>query len=920
MHQRSFLLAFLIVLLALPARAQLTVKTTAYGTKPGYIDQATLVVEPHGAYVEQSLYLSYSDHNQFAGSSIVEIVHRFRLPANAVVNDLWLWIGDSVMQAIMLDTWRARAIYDSITSSLHDPAFLAKRGDIYELHIFPLVSGSVRKIKLNFITPTRWLGKLGVAELPLQMLSDNNAAKKPLDVLFRVVEPVWGKPSISELPNANFTGLKDTNGYRFQYTRVDDIGVLPGFTLGFTTDFSDGTFFSSSERKNDGAYFQFGFDPGSIFPIQRDSSSKRLLFALDLSGVHYKNFVTLIPRVKQAILSAAKADDSVNVLVAGAGKIQFLNPAWTLGRTDSISALIDRFVASEWGREIAEQRIPYIKYTDDLAPVCWQFPGLEKLATIKNFPSLLEALRDSGKADVVATYNNGTDDRKNNSVELLAKIDSVFIEGGRVLTYYDYNRSPSDEVIASAHIAGLSVRRITEFPAPLTGVAAGNIGKDFTEPFNHYVFNFLEYSPDPQVKVELIDSLGRPYVISKRIHNGLLVVSAIWSFRDDGALKAVIGIPLLGLNAVSCDQQLTGLLQTVKAFHTASPCDRVIVLSNTDTLFEKPDAQAWTASYVADFIPAAPQFTTINLLDGSNFLPRSVTDQQVQYYGCGYLLKTIADATHGRHFETHLYPWNSLCALLDPYSLPTADTLTVSAVADAGAGVVKEIREVEPVPEDPNKARFFIGAATPSDSITFTVRAVFKDSIGERIYTGSRYLSHDSTKMDKIVPSMLGNEHLKDLFKQPKRDTAAIVSMAMRYRLLCDYTALLALEPNDTLHFMKDPFDETKLLDVPEVAGAIDNDSISLSIAPNPFRRETGITLRARNASVVTIAVFDRLGRRVRSITAGESVHGTRLYRWDGGDDLHRRVPAGVYFVQLLAREQTTGVTRTVVRNIVLLD
>ena len=85
-----------------------------WGTKPGYIDKATLVIEPYGGYVEQSLYLTYSDHNQFNQGSKLEIVHRFELPAGSVVNDLWLWIGDSVMQAILMDTWTARSIYDSI--------------------------------------------------------------------------------------------------------------------------------------------------------------------------------------------------------------------------------------------------------------------------------------------------------------------------------------------------------------------------------------------------------------------------------------------------------------------------------------------------------------------------------------------------------------------------------------------------------------------------------------------------------------------------------------------------------------------------------------------------------------------------------------------------------------------------------------
>jgi hypothetical protein len=62
---------------------------------PGYIDEATLVVEPGNGYSNQSLYIKYSDHGKLGGNDVV--THSFELPDGSVVNDLWLWIGDSVM-------------------------------------------------------------------------------------------------------------------------------------------------------------------------------------------------------------------------------------------------------------------------------------------------------------------------------------------------------------------------------------------------------------------------------------------------------------------------------------------------------------------------------------------------------------------------------------------------------------------------------------------------------------------------------------------------------------------------------------------------------------------------------------------------------------------------------------------------------
>jgi hypothetical protein len=283
-------------------------------------------------------------------------------------------------------------------------------------------------------------------------------------------------------------------------------------------------------------------------------------------------------------------------------------------------------------------------------------------------------------------------------------------------------------------------------------------------------------------------------------------------------------------------------------------------------------------------------------------------------------MKTLAEATQGQHFESHLHSWTVLCSLLDPYAFPLAVSMQVTAVANAGAGQLREIREVDPVPQDANKARFFIGAVSPSDSITFTVQADFGATVGQKSWTGTRYLALDTGRQGGIVPAMLGNEHLKDLFLYSPRDTAAIVSTALRSRLLCNFTALLALEPNDTLHFMRDPFDETKLLELPGMAAPGACDSIEVSVMPNPFRGNTSIALRVSSSSVLTVEVYDGLGRLIRSIAAGEPVSGSRMYQWDGLDALHRPAAAGLYFLRVHARAQGTGRTQTAHRNILLLE
>lgn len=914
------ILLFALVLLGSPiSYGQLTVRSDSYGSKPGYIDKATLIVEPHGAYVEQSLYLSYADHNQYPFSQ-VEIVHRFELPANAVINDLWLWIGDSVMQAKMLDTWKARAIYDSIVSRKRDPAFLSKNGNIYELHIYPLASGSFRKIKLNFITPTRWFGTDGAAELPLKLLKDNSASKKPVQIIFRQVERIWGEPVVQELPSQTFINLKDSVGYKFKYTNIADISALTSFTLGFTTNFVNGFFITSSDVQGDGTYFQFGFNPGSLFNLQIDPAPKRLYFAVDLSGVHSKNFITLLPNLKQLMQAAAKPNDSVSVMVAGAGKTEMLNTVWKSANADSISNVIDRFAASEWGKQVAQAKLPYILYADTYASTCWQFPGLENAATYKNYISLYDALQATQGADVIAAYRHGYEDAGSTSLNyapIIAKLDSFFVRGGRFLSYFDYNRV-GRELIGTHYIPGLTVTRRPDGSTTLYRNPTGNIGAYFPESFMHYGFDYLQYTPDPSVKVEVQDKDGTPVVISKKIGNGLIVISGIWSFRDDGALRASLGTPMLGLNAVTKNQQLTGLLANVQSQYKQLAFDKAVIISNSDSLFQKTDAFVWTTSYLNGFGASLPNFTTINLLDGAGFVPPSITDDQVQYYGSGLLLKTLSAAAKGRHFETHLDTWPYIVTTMNAYSYPVADSMTVTVSADNGTRVLKELREVNPLPMDPNKSRFYIGSTALANAIKFTVRARFAGAADGQNSSASVFITHDSTKMESVLPAMLGNEKLHDLFAQQNKDTSGIVALAMRYRLLCDFTALLALEPNDTIHFLKNPFDES-LLDVARIIDESMADSLTLVSYPNPFNNQTSIVVHIKNQASVNVGIYNLLGQLVKVLAADEIVAGKKTYAWDGTDANARVASSGAYFIRLVAKEKSSGNVAARVRKILFL-
>jgi len=66
---------------------------------------------------------------------------------------------------------------------------------------------------------------------------------------------------------------------------------------------------------------------------------------------------------------------------------------------------------------------------------------------------------------------------------------------------------------------------------------------------------------------------------------------------------------------------------------------------------------------------------------------------------------------------------------------------------------------------------------------------------------------------------------------------------------------------------------------------------------PNPFNSETLIKYNLPNKSFVDIAIFDIVGRSIRSFSQKGKDPGTYIFRWDGLDESLRPVKSGVYII-----------------------
>jgi hypothetical protein len=822
------------------------------------------------------------------------------LPKGSVVNDLWLWIGNNVVQARILDVWKAKKIYDSVVSSKRDPAFLSKKGDQYELRIFPMTGGQIRKIKMNFITPTQWIGNQATAELPIKFLNANNSTTKPVDILFRSKEDVWGKPAILEYAYQNYESLKDTLNYQYKRFHLDNTGANSTLTLLFKTDFTGGYFYESNEVKKDLTYYQLGMLPSKFFEAGLDTMKHKVMIAIDLSGKAKKNYEQIFANVKNTLKSALKATDKFNLMLAGAGMVKIVGATDLYGTAENIDTMMARAARNPIMDSLKLRG--NILFCDKSALNSWSFPNMANIAWTTNFPNIKSAMHSFYKSDAIAAFEYGYEYPLSEleAYSIRERIDSLFNRGGRFITYYDNNRA-GFENIASKYIKGLrTVSKDTNFTILLRNTQ-GNIGSDFPDRIIRKNNYFLT-SDDPDMKIELADTYGKAAVVSKRIGNGLLIVSGMWSYYDEPLLKSDENIPLLGLNSVAKSMQAFVLLQEMQKQHSASPFDKSIIFSNSDSLIQKADAISYAKSYLSHYTANAPNISTVNLLD--TLIPGNlINENNVNYYGTGYFWKALSSAATGYHFETNSKDWNTINNILNSYTTPRLMSHTLKVTADNGAAQSIEDIEINPDATDPQRPVFHVGSTTGHTELKFEITAKYSGISGDKKAVITVPVYHDTTKAEKMIPIMLAQENLKVLFAAtPSIDTAKILDISIKNRMLCDFTAFLALEPNDTIKFMVNPFDESGLFTGVKFEDFNMKDSLDIKAYPNPFNSQTTITFMLSEPSHVTLGIYNVLGQLVKEIAVLENATGKQTYHWDGKNKNNETISSGIYFARAIVK------------------
>lgn len=290
----------------------------SWSTYEGSIDKAVIFVTPKGMYAECKVYLDFSvTCTPFTNpADSLEIQMGFRLPVEAEVTDLWLWVGGIPVQAGIYDRWTASQIYETIVNRREDPALLVKQsGTDYELHIFPLMVNLPRKIEMTFLLPlSKLVGSESQVSLPLSILK---LSECPIDTMIFAVKPEGNldNPLFLELPQQSFQWVNDAQFGECYITNLATISGLSSLTLSFSSTNQQNYFAGYYESDVDQGTYQLELDIAGLFEIQ---PRKKTLFLIDfvnsnssLSSAH------VLQNLKNYVTSWFEAGDSVNFMFSG---------------------------------------------------------------------------------------------------------------------------------------------------------------------------------------------------------------------------------------------------------------------------------------------------------------------------------------------------------------------------------------------------------------------------------------------------------------------------------------------------------------------------------------------------------------------------------------------------------------------------
>lgn len=308
----------------------------------GTVEEATLTLEPKGIYMEYNLYLTLSGKgNPFTAEDTLEISYYFNLPDKAIMHDYYLWVGDSMVQARLIDRWSAWQIYESIVKRRWDPSVLYKDwSNYYHLQVYPLKGDESRKVRLTFLLPASWTSRNVLCPMPLDMLTNSLVPLDKLTVLVKENES-FVSPSIPSIPECKFVRSYDPRLGSCLRTTIE--GSKLGYNqtqISFPTPMKNGLFLGKLDQNGKGLY-QMAVLPADFFNLKQP---RKMLFLLDFEATnsYYITGSQVYAELKNMLLNSLGEGDYFNIILSGP-QPSVLSQDWIPANPESIRQALEKW-------------------------------------------------------------------------------------------------------------------------------------------------------------------------------------------------------------------------------------------------------------------------------------------------------------------------------------------------------------------------------------------------------------------------------------------------------------------------------------------------------------------------------------------------------------------------------------------------
>jgi len=303
----------------------------------GTIDSATLTIKPQGAYCEFSYYIYFSARSSGYENptDTLEVQYQFSLPEGSFITDSWLWVEDTLVQAMLIDRAVAEQIYEGIVKRRRDPSILYKNTQTnYELRVFPLAGNKFRKVKITWLEPVLWNSKSVNFTLPIGMI---NVSKIPLQSirLLLYTDETWKNPKLGDINIINdyndefFGPCKAIDHYKSDFNK---------YIITYDAPLQNGTYIQCVPNNPDEGFYQLVMLPKIALDF---TMKKKVLFMIDFDqGKTDLDRNDILSNLKTVINSTFSPQDSFNILISFP-KVKPYSDIWIQATPENIDSIFN---------------------------------------------------------------------------------------------------------------------------------------------------------------------------------------------------------------------------------------------------------------------------------------------------------------------------------------------------------------------------------------------------------------------------------------------------------------------------------------------------------------------------------------------------------------------------------------------------